>query len=152
MCDYSLSVLRTRLAVEGEELVVYRFPTGSLGMTSPSELVMHEPDYLHAGWHPYFNPRESACAVCIPPGARLLLRDIPERLRRQLGLREAETIEFIQMSAAEWRHRDGVRFSNGQEILLQRLTEGQRAIVLSLVSEQYPLPLEEAETDAVAVG
>ena len=34
MCDYSLAGLRTRLAVEGEELVVYRFPTGSIGLTS----------------------------------------------------------------------------------------------------------------------
>jgi hypothetical protein len=150
MCDYSLHALRTRLAVEGEELLVYRFPTGSLGMTSPSELEMHGVDLYHAGWHPHFNPKESACAVCIPPGARLLLRDIPERLRGQLGLRQAETVEFIQTSAAAWRHRDGVRFSNGQEILLQRLAEGQRATVLSLALEQYSLPLE--ETEAVAVG
>ena len=33
MCDYSLATLQTRLAVEGEELVVYRFPTGSIGLT-----------------------------------------------------------------------------------------------------------------------
>jgi hypothetical protein len=150
MCDYSLHALRTRLADEGEELVVYRFPTGSLGMTSPSELEMHEPDYRHAGWQPHFNPKESACAVCIPPGARLLLRDIPDRLRTQLGLHQEETVEFIQMSATEWRHRDGVRFPNAQEILLQRLAEGQRIIVLSLASEQYLSDMEEAE--AVAVG
>jgi hypothetical protein len=60
-----------------------------------------------------------------------------------------ETVEFIQTSADAGRHRDGVRFSNGQEILLQRLAEGQRATVLSLALEQYPLPLEEAEAVAV---
>jgi len=36
ICDYSLASLRTRLAVEGEELFVYRFPTASLGLTSPA--------------------------------------------------------------------------------------------------------------------
>jgi hypothetical protein len=42
-------------------------------------------------------------------------------------------------------HRDGLRFTNGQEILLQRLAERQRAAVLSLSSA-----LPEEETDAVA--
>jgi hypothetical protein len=149
MCDYSLNALRTRLAVEGEELVVYRFPTGSLGMTSPAELEKHEPDHRHSGWHPHLNPNEVPCAVCIPPGARLFLRDIPERLRGQLGLREEEPVEFIQTSVAAGRHRDGVRFSNRQEILLQRLAEGQRATVLSLGSEQDFSAVEETE-EAVA--
>jgi hypothetical protein len=31
MCDYSLSHFPNRLAVAGEELVVYRFNTGTLG-------------------------------------------------------------------------------------------------------------------------
>ena len=38
MCDYSLAEVRSRLAVEGEDLTVYRFPTGTLGFTSPVEL------------------------------------------------------------------------------------------------------------------
>jgi hypothetical protein len=42
MCDYSIAALRTRLAVEGEELVVYRFPTGSIGLTSASEVAAHK--------------------------------------------------------------------------------------------------------------
>ena len=32
MCDYSLAVLPKRLAVEGEELIVHRFRTGSIGL------------------------------------------------------------------------------------------------------------------------
>jgi hypothetical protein len=35
MCDYSLAGVPNRLAVEGEELVVHRFPTGALGLASP---------------------------------------------------------------------------------------------------------------------
>ena len=36
MCDYSLAGIPNRLAVEGEELAVHRFPTGSIGLASPS--------------------------------------------------------------------------------------------------------------------
>ena len=36
MCDYSLTGIPNRLAVEGEELVVHRFRTGSLGLASRS--------------------------------------------------------------------------------------------------------------------
>src|ERR1017187_1728005 len=38
MCDYSLYEFPNRLAREGEELVTYRFPLGSLGLVSPVEL------------------------------------------------------------------------------------------------------------------
>lgn len=132
MCDHSLVALRTRLAVDREELVTFRFPTGSLGLTAPAELELYRPE-PHAWWS---SPDASkvACAVCIPHGARLRLRDIPERLQQQLGVGAEEEVVFIQMSAQAGRHRDGVRFKNGQEILLQRLAEGQRARVESLLS------------------
>ena len=145
MCDYSLAGLRTRLAVEGEELVLYRFPTGSLGLTSPAELEAHPKEFR--GWQHRFDPLKVPCAVCIPPGARLLLRDIPEHLQKHLGVGVVENVVFTQRSAEVERHRDGLRFTNGQEILLQRLTERQRAAVLSLSSA-----LPEEETDTVAVA
>jgi hypothetical protein len=130
MCDYSLAALRTRLAAESEELVVYRFPTGTLGLTSPDELEKHKQELR--GWRSGFNPHQTPCAICIPPYARLLLRDIPERLQRQLGVRVVEEVVFIHMSDMPGRHRDGVRFRNDQELLLQHLAEGQRAQVRSL--------------------
>lgn len=136
MCDYSLAALRTRLAVVGEELVTHRFPTGSLGLTTPAELELHRPGN---GWWPSLDPAKVACAVCIPHGSRLTLRDIPERLQQRLGIGAVEDVVFIQMSAESGRYRDGVRFSNGQEILLQRLVEGQHARVLCL------LPVDSAE-------
>jgi hypothetical protein len=136
MCDYSLGGIRTRLAVEGEELVIHRFQTGSLGLASPAELeaLQHEV----SGWRSAFNTANSVCAVCIPPGARLVLRDIPQRLQSQLGLGEIEQVTFIQKDVPEFRHRDAVRFQNNQEILLQRLSQGQRAIVRSLSLEEEP--------------
>jgi hypothetical protein len=130
MCDYSLAAMQTRLAVEGEELTVYRFPSGSLGMTSPAELERCKPELR--GWRSWFNPRQAPCAVCIPPGARLLLLDIPKRLQQQRGVGPIEEVTFIQTSATAGRHRDGIRFRNNQDILLQHLAEGQRAVVLSL--------------------
>lgn len=137
MCDYSLAALRTRLAVERESLITYRFPTGTLGLTSPAELEKHNLE-THTkevrGWWPSFQTRDVPCAVCIPPGARLLLWDIPKRLQQQLAVGPTEEVVFIQTSAEEWRHRDGLRFKNGQEILLQRLAETQRVDVLSLAS------------------
>ena len=144
MCDYSLAGLRTRLAVQGEELVLYRFPTGSLGLTSPAELEAHRKEFH--GWQHRFDPREVPCAVCIPLGARLLLRDIPEHLQKHLGVAVIENVVFTQRSGEVGTHRDGLRFTNGQEILLQRLAERQRAEVLSL-SSVFP----EEETDAAAV-
>ena len=130
MCDYSLYAVRSRLARAGDELVVYRFPTGSLGLAPISEV--SECSHELRGWWTGFNPRQVPCAVCIPPGAQLLLKDMPKRLRLQLGLVESEEVTFVQMGFAAGRHRDGVRFRNSQEILLQRLAEGQRATVQSL--------------------
>jgi len=129
MCDYSLAEVRTRLAIEGEELTVYRFPTGTLGFTSPAELE-HRSELR--GWRSWFSPRQVPCAVCIPPGARLVLRDIPPRLRSGLGVGLEEEVVFAQTGMNAGRHRDAVRFRNNQEVLLQRLAEGQHAIVVSL--------------------
>ena len=133
MCDYSLAALRTRLAVEGEELVVYRFPTGSLGLALPSEVQAYQEDIR--SWLRWLNPHEIPCAVCIPPGARLLLRDIPEYAQRELGVGAAENVVFIQTSADAYRYRDAVRFKNGREVLLQSLDCRQKVEVISLCSE-----------------
>jgi hypothetical protein len=57
--------------------------------------------------------------------------DIPKRLQQQYGVGPSEPVTFIQTNATPGRHRDGIRFRNNQEILLQYLAEGQRARVLS---------------------
>ena len=122
MCDYSLAGLPSRLAVEGEQLVVHRFTTGALGLASPSPS-------LSRWWSAKQTP-----AVCIPPGARLLLREIPKDLQQQLGVTGTEEVAFLQLSATPYQFRDAVRFNNGREILLQKLQCGQQLKVVSLSS------------------
>ena len=120
MCDYSLASLPNRLAVEGEQLVVHRFATGTLGLTSACP-----------GWKDILLPSRTP-AVCVPPGALLLLRDIPGPLQCRFGVRAVEEVTFVEQSAAAFIYRDAVRFANGREILLQDLRCGQRVDVLSL--------------------
>jgi hypothetical protein len=125
MCDYSLAGLPSRLAVEGEQLVVHRFPTGTLGLASPCPSLSR---WLSAKQTP---------AVCVPPGARLLLRDIPKDLQQQFGVGGTEDVTFVQVSATSYQFRDAVRFRNGREILLQKLQCGQQVDMLSLSSPDF---------------
>ena len=120
MCDYSLAHFPNRLAVEGEELVIHRFATRTLGL-APGR----------CGWKQLIFPTRLP-AVCVPPGTRLRLYDIPEDLQRRLGVGAIEEITFIEQTLEPFTYRDGVRFANGREILLPELTCGQRAEVLSL--------------------
>ena len=55
MCDYSLAGIPNRLALEGEQLMIFRFPTGALGLTSPNAS-------LWRFWS------TQTPAICVPPG------------------------------------------------------------------------------------
>jgi hypothetical protein len=140
MCDYSLMAVPNRLAREGEELVTHRFPTGSLGLASPADLKRAaDPPVpvrrsLWCAVKEFFNPprTEPVPAVCIPPGARLQLHDIPARLQHELGVGPVESVAFTQISAAVNSYRDAVRFANGRELRLQELREGQAVRVVDL--------------------
>jgi hypothetical protein len=129
MCDYSLAYFPNRLAVEGEQLVVHRFATWTLGLAP-----------ARCGWKQLLFPSRLP-AVCVPPGARLRLYDIPEDLQCRLGVGVVEEVTFIEQSLEAFTYRDGIRFANGREILLQQLTCGQRTEVLSLAGgEEEPQP------------
>jgi hypothetical protein len=140
MCDYSLMYVPNRLAREGEDLVARRFTLGSMGLASELDLHPRPVRFMSSKrtfWSmvkQVLNPPETnaVSAVCIPPGARLMLRDIPEQLQRELGVGPAEEVMFTQITAASHSYRDAVRFRNGQQVLLQRLNEGQRVGVLAL--------------------
>jgi hypothetical protein len=129
-----------RLAREGEELVTHRFPTGSLGLASPGDLqrALTAPATVRRTFwcaiKEFFNPpkTEPVPAVCIPPGARLHLQDIPVRVQHEFSVNAAEDVTFTQISAAVNSYRDAVRFPNGRELRLQELREGQRVRVLDL--------------------
>ena len=133
MCDYSLAYFPNRLAVEGEQLVVYRFACSTLGLASSRR----------TWWQRLFPSRVPA--VCVPPGARLRIEDIARPLQRRLGIGEVEEVTFVQQSAEAFTYRDAVRFVNGREILLQRLPCGLKVEVLSLgASEESGVGTKEA--------
>jgi hypothetical protein len=145
MCDYSLMAIPNRLAVSGDELVVHRFEAGAVGLASAFD-VRRRQDCRKAQSQGFwatlkdlFIPSNgpSIPAVCIPPGARLLVQDIPANLQRECGfLEEAEEAVFTQVTAAVNAFRDAIRFQNGVELLLQRLAEGQRVRVLDVSSAE----------------
>jgi hypothetical protein len=145
MCDYSLMAIPNRLAVSGEELVVHKFEEGSVGLASPCDLRKRQ-EYRKVQSHGFwarlkelFNPPDAPAvpAVCIPPGARLLVLDIAANMQHECGFqKDVEEAVFTQITAAVNTFRDAVRFQNGIEILLQKFAEGQRVRVLDLSSAE----------------
>jgi hypothetical protein len=141
MCDYSLCGLPNRLALEGEELVSYRFRTGSIGLASPLDLIAARPSPSsrpQTFWQQIKRllegdtPSHPITAVCIPPGAQLLLKNIPADLQRHWQIAAEESAFFVQTSHNVNSYRDAVQFYNGKQALLQNLREGIRVEVLSL--------------------
>jgi hypothetical protein len=150
MCDYSLMGIPNRLAREGEELVLYEFPTGTRGFTPRPPGVDAE-----SGWRKVASamfkallgvPEAGKVAVCIPPGARLLLLDVPPAVQKAQGVSREAEVTFTQLSAQAYEHRDAIRFDNGNERLLQLLDQGRRIRMLRLdpagESEALPEPAE----------
>jgi hypothetical protein len=142
-----------RLAVDGEELVIHRFDGASLGLASPLDLrpVITTSSHDATAKKPWswtsikewftaarsqWQPDKSTPAVCVPPGARLVLKDIPEGLQRELGVGEVEEVKFVEISADVNTYRDAIRFKNSRQLLLQALREGQRVTVLSLAFQE----------------
>ena len=145
MCDYSLHNVNQRLAVEGEPLQVYKFPTGSLGLASPAELrpISTSPQGRTSWWQTikaWFSVPPPVCAVCVPPGARLVLRDIPQSLQLRLDVSAEEEVTFVQLRPELTGYRDAVRFQNGKEILLQQLPVGLELDLLGLTGFDEGLP------------
>ena len=122
------------------------FQTGSKGLASVTDLRnLDQPAPAGAGmWAKFECWVENQCrrinddlkralpAVCIPPGARLQVDRIASPMRRRFGVGSREEVTFVQLTAEPFRYRDAIRFQNGQEILLQKLSGGLRMDVLSL--------------------
>ncbi|HEY7307302.1 MAG TPA: hypothetical protein VH601_24475 [Bryobacteraceae bacterium] len=154
MCDYSLMNVPNRLATEGEELITYKFPSGSIGLITLPNLqrIVSAERCGSKGLRSLFTKvirptgQLRAIAVCVPPGARLRMQSIPERLQCRLEAGANEEVTFTQITAATNRYRDAIQFHNGKEVLLQELRTGQRFRVLdlSLANEREPA-LEQAQ-------
>ena len=151
MCDYSLMSFPNRLARDGDKLVTHRFACGAMGLASRMDLQGDRNSMtarLRTAWSDLWgipSPPRPRCivAVCIPPGALLRVYDIPEHLQRESDVRRTEEVAFTQLSASPFQYRDAIRFRNGRQILLQRLDEGQRVLVLSLsIADFADLPTE----------
>ena len=140
MCDYSLAGLPNRLAAEGENLVLHRFSTGSMGLTPSRDSSAARPAregfrgflrWLAAGFK-RLNANHKELAVCVPPGAHLLMRQVPENLQQRWNVRSEEEVVFTQTGAIANTFRDAVRFFHGREVLLQDFPSGVPVKVLSL--------------------
>ncbi len=76
-------------------------------------------------------------SILVPPGARLLVGDIP--LRRQIEWRvcgETQAAIAIMIPLDNASFGDAIGFSNGTVVLLGRFVEGQRVRVLASSSEE----------------
>jgi hypothetical protein len=159
MCDYSLHAFSNRLGREGEELVVHRFVGGSIGLVSPEEVApLSRPPARPTqarfwSWNTIKNwfvvdhaADAQPCAVCIPPGATLILHDIPRGLQCEIGVADSEKVTFVQTTANPNTYRDALRFSNQRQVLLQALRPGQRVSVLKMDLETFDVPVPSPET------
>jgi hypothetical protein len=177
MCDYSLGSIPNRLAAEGEELVVHRFPTGTTGLACPADLERCTSRSETPGkklWRRivdtlgYGLDDQTVSAICIPPGAFLILKDIPKNVQKKYDVQPEEGVTFMQIDATMGAYRDAFRFHNGREIRIQDLPRGLRIEVLSLagvaefedgtlagvisVGELVPVPVTAPRADRVNVG
>ncbi|MBL6615744.1 MAG: hypothetical protein ISP49_07515 [Reyranella sp.] len=125
MCDYSLEAYRSRPAEEGEKLTLERFPSGSMGFTAGA-----------------------VCdtAVCVPEGSHLLLQGIGDSVRESCGVGAVEEVVMTRLEGG--LYKDAVRFSNGTEILLQRLDCGLAAVFVGAPEHSAP-PAAEPVAEAV---
>jgi len=111
MCDYSLEAYRSQPATTGERYVLDRFPSGSKGFTT-------EPGCM--------------TAICMMADTKLRLEGIAPEVQIALGVRDSEEVTMTRLDIGPYR--DAVRFTNGQEVVLQRLNAGLRATVLGIGS------------------
>jgi hypothetical protein len=169
MCDYSLHGIKNRLANEGEQLFIHLFHTGSKGLASVSDLRNLENPAAGAGVWARFkcwvknqriwindDLKRALPAVCIPPGARLHVDGIPAPMQKRFGVGPREEVTFFQLTGEPFRYRDAIRFKNGHEVLLQKLSDGLRMDVLCLtLAEESPAPKPAARSsilEQVSVG
>ena len=159
MCDYSLMTQPNRLAQEGEQLVVHRFPIGSLGLASPEDIKRRatRPTHRKTFWtklKEFIVPPQAdpIPAVCIPPGAHLRLEDIPASMQSELHIGPVEEVRFTQLSAQVNTYRDAVCFSNGVELRLQSLVPGLHVTVLDMggAGEEFMEHLREERAEPAA--
>jgi hypothetical protein len=143
MRDYSLSEFPVRLAVEGEELVVQRFASGSTGLVRLSDLRSNGPVQRWTlgpslwdramRWTRRRPPDfQEAQAIYVPPGADVILKNIPAGLQQRYGIEEQEGAKLAPADSCA--DPDAVEFHNGCRLRLRDLPDGMRLELLSLAT------------------
>ena len=121
MCDYSLEMYGSRPARESERYVTTRFPSGSIGLTSPGDC---------------------GTAVCVQYDTKLTLEGIPRDLQASLGVGPVAEATFVRLEHGAYR--DGVRFANGKCVSLQQLNTGVGVTVTGVLELSERLKKEMA--------
>jgi hypothetical protein len=128
MCDYSLLEYNARLAMDGERLEVYRLTSGVKGLVAlPRVARLRLCNVQNSRRRPAFSGMPSV--VCVSPGTRLFLYDIPLAMQIRLGVSGSEEVTFTELQSVE-NFRDAVQFHQGSIVALQDLNIGQRMEVL----------------------
>ena len=145
MCDYSLMILPNRLATDCEELVTHRFSTGSMGLASSTDVEREASAPRPTFWSTVKDmfgppPAQKIPAVCIPPGSRLFMHEIPHKLQRRFDIPSDVEVKFEQLSAEAHTYRDAIQFPNGRTVRLQELPPGQHLTVLNLGERELEFP------------
>ena len=148
MCDYSLYSVQNRLAEDGEELVLHRFETSTLGFVSASDLVNWEcarksDSGFWSTMREWLLPRQTRRlpAVCIPPGTLLQLSEVPVDTQAFLSIGSSEIVTFDEISSRSYSYRDALCLSDGTRVLLQDLPAGIHALVLPASPEPVYEPV-----------
>jgi hypothetical protein len=115
MCDYSLEMYRSRPATAGERYETRRFPSGSIGFTAPGD---------------------ATTAVCMACDIRLELMGVPAPIQQELDIPSNVAATFVRIDVGPYH--DGIRFSNGKEVTLQRLGPGVMAEVVDDLARPLP--------------
>lgn len=107
MCDYSLEQARQRPAQKGEQLVLRKFRTGSVGAQAPGDAA--RPDY-------------EPTAVCLACDTQVTVSGISDGAQRLYGLKETERAVLTHLPPSERSlYRDAFRFENGETVSLRDL-------------------------------
>ena len=91
----------------------------------------------------FIAPGDPSTAVCMAYDTTLRLEGIPEVVQRSLCVSANEEVAFTRLEGAP--HHDGVRFTNGAEVALQKLGPGVRGYICDALSS----PVWQAENAEV---
>ena len=151
MGDSSFFSIPSRLVGEGEQLVVHRFPGGSLGLASITDVRRLEPktpkgsfwQRIRRGFQDAdggSNPVPPVCMPSTPYPEGHSGGDSTEIRRGRRG-----RYLFVKISTEVSGYTDELRFNNGVQIRLQELRAGQLVEVLSLAGTHPDLYEQELQ-------